>query len=182
MTAVRRILRGWQTEIGDAYVVSLVRAVFGVLLALSALRELDELRDRSVLRRRLSPAALTGGHGPESQRLRRDRRGAARFRTASRGWAIRSPSASGERDAGDLPAPLRSALVPQQPLRSFLAFVSACLRAVRSRFRFSRRRSSHPTIGWARCGRRGWRKCSSPSSTSRREGRSFSIRTGAAAW
>ena len=43
-TAVRRILRGWQTEIGDAYLVSLVRAVFGVLLALSALRELDELR------------------------------------------------------------------------------------------------------------------------------------------
>jgi len=44
MTAVRRILRGWQTEIGDAYAVSLVRAIFGVLLALSALRELDELR------------------------------------------------------------------------------------------------------------------------------------------
>src|SRR5260221_3184081 len=44
MIAVRRILRGWQTEIGDAYVVSLVRAIFGVLLALSALRELDELR------------------------------------------------------------------------------------------------------------------------------------------
>ena len=44
LTAVRRILRGWQTEMGDAYLVSLVRAVFGVLLALSALRELDELR------------------------------------------------------------------------------------------------------------------------------------------
>jgi HTTM domain len=41
---LRRILRGWQTEIGDAYAVSLVRAIFGVLLALSALREMDELR------------------------------------------------------------------------------------------------------------------------------------------
>src|SRR3954451_12387127 len=44
MTPVRRILRGWQTETGDAYLISLVRAVFGVLLVLSALRELDELR------------------------------------------------------------------------------------------------------------------------------------------
>src|SRR5216110_390858 len=44
MMAVTRVVRRWQTEIGDAYLVSLVRAVFGVLLALSALRELDELR------------------------------------------------------------------------------------------------------------------------------------------
>jgi len=44
VTSVRRIIRGWQTEIGDAYAVSLVRAIFGALLTLSALRELVELR------------------------------------------------------------------------------------------------------------------------------------------
>jgi uncharacterized membrane protein YphA (DoxX/SURF4 family) len=44
VAAVRRIIRGWQTEIGDAYAASLVRAILGALLALSALRELGDLR------------------------------------------------------------------------------------------------------------------------------------------
>lgn len=37
------LVRKWQTEVGDAYVVSLVRAVLGVLLFLSALREMGDL-------------------------------------------------------------------------------------------------------------------------------------------
>jgi hypothetical protein len=44
MNGVGAWFRRWQTETGDGYVVSLVRAIFGVLLALSALRELGDLR------------------------------------------------------------------------------------------------------------------------------------------
>src|SRR6185436_5027712 len=44
MSAVSRIVRNWQTESGDAYAASLVRAILGVLLALSAFRELSDLR------------------------------------------------------------------------------------------------------------------------------------------
>ncbi len=40
---MKDLLRRWQTETGDAYLVSLVRAILGVLLVLSALREIDEL-------------------------------------------------------------------------------------------------------------------------------------------
>ncbi len=37
------LLRRWQTETGDAYVVSLVRVILGILLLVSAVRELVEL-------------------------------------------------------------------------------------------------------------------------------------------
>ena len=37
------LLARWQTEKGDAYIVSLVRVILGVLLLLSAMREMDDL-------------------------------------------------------------------------------------------------------------------------------------------
>src|SRR5262249_41658969 len=37
------LVRRWRTEVGDAYVVSLVRAILGAMLVFSALRELFEL-------------------------------------------------------------------------------------------------------------------------------------------
>jgi hypothetical protein len=60
-------LRRWQTETGDAYVVSLVRAVLGVLLALSSLRELAELRTGAyfgdVFHMPIVPESLVPGRG-----------------------------------------------------------------------------------------------------------------------
>jgi hypothetical protein len=44
VNAVGGWFRRWQTETGDGYVASLVRTIFGVLLALSALREVGDLR------------------------------------------------------------------------------------------------------------------------------------------
>jgi hypothetical protein len=61
------LLRRWQTESGDTYLVSLVRAIVGVMLLLSALREGHELVDGTyfgdVFHLPVVPEALVPGPG-----------------------------------------------------------------------------------------------------------------------